>query len=304
MSGSASPVGNTAYGGITNYNSPANSSFGGTQTPKGGSSTYVGGALPQTAAGVVGGTQSLAPAAAAGQGLAEQYTPVIASSIGGPTGYNPAATTQQGQQIAGAAGQLAPYIGQALTTGFDPQGALFQQQQQLLQDQTRAAEAAAGVAGTPYGAGVEAQTMGNFDLNWLNQELARQQTGAQTAEGLLSGYGAGAATGQGLAAAGPQTQASLLTDALQGIQQGTAPTQQLIGDLMAYLTSQQGLQSGLSGQNQQGMLGTGQLIAGMQQPQTPKNAGGLAQGAGGLASGLGTGLGGYARLAGPKAMAA
>ena len=294
----------TPAAGFSDYSSPANSNFGGYQTPKGGSPTYVGGALPQTAAGVVGGNASLYPSAAGGQQLAGQYTPVIASAIGGPTGYNPAQTTAQGQAVAQNANQLQPYISSALTTGFDPQSQIFQQQSQLVQDQTRAAEAAAGVAGTPYGAGVEGQTMQNFDLNWLAQEQARQQAGAQTAEGLLGGYGAGATTGQNLAAAGPQTQSTLLSDALSSIMQGTAPTQQMIGDLMSYLTSQQGTQAQLSGQNEQGYGTNLGFLQGMQQGSTPKNASGLGQGIGGAASGLGSGLGAYAKMAPKGAVAA
>ena len=289
MSSSGTPTGNSlATSGLQNYNSPANSSFGSTQTPKGGSSTYVGGALPQTAAGVVGGTSSLASGAAQGQGLSNQYTPVIASAIGGPTGYNPADTTAQGQNVAQSANQFSPYISQALQSGFDPQNALFQQQQQLLQDQTRAAEAAQGVAGTPYGAGVEANTMQNFDLNWVNQELARQQQGAQTAGGLEQSYGQGATTGQSLAAAGPQTQNSLLSGVLSNILQGQAPTQQMIGDLQNYLTSQQSVQQGISQQNQQGLGLLSNFISSNQHQSNPKNMSGLGAGVGGIGQGLGT----------------
>jgi len=298
MGASGTPTGNTlASSGISNYNSPANAGFGTTQTPKGGSGQYIGGALPQTAAGIVGGTQSLAQGAQGAQGLAGQYAPVIASALGGPTGYNPADTTAQGQQIAQSANQFQPYISQSLATGYDPQNALFQQQSQLLQDQTRAAEAAQGVAGTPYGAGVESNTMGNFDLNWLNQEQARQQAGAQTAGALQQSYGQGAQVGQGLAAAGPQTQNSLLSGILGNIMSGQAPTQQMIQDLQTYLTSQQGAQQTASAQQQQGLNSQLSFLQNMQQGQTPKNAGGIAQGAGSLGSGLGNLAAGGAKLA-------
>jgi hypothetical protein len=105
-----------------------------------------------------------------------------------------------------AAGQTSPYVtGAALNqygaggglygggygvmqTGFDPQQALYQRTAQQVQDQTRAAESASGVATTPYGAGIEAQTMKDFNIDWQNAQLQRQ---------LSALSGAGSAFGQG-----------------------------------------------------------------------------------------------------------
>lgn len=81
---------------------------------------------------------------------------------------------------------LIGYAQQALQQGFDPQGALKAQQMQQLTDQLRAQEAAAGIAMTPYGAGVTGQVLGQFDLNWLNEQMQREQAAAQTAGGLYT----------------------------------------------------------------------------------------------------------------------
>ena len=95
----------------------------------------------------------------------------------------------------------AGYAPQALSTAFDPQNALYNRNFQQNQDQSNAVNAMNGVAGTPYAAGVTNQNNTNFNLDWLNQALGRQATGAGTAATLTntanSAYGGAAAAGQG-----------------------------------------------------------------------------------------------------------
>ena len=93
---------------------------------------------------------------------------------------------------------LKPQAYNILSQGSDPQGALQAKLFQQQQDQGMAANAAAGTANTPYGAGLAQQGNQNFDINWQNQQLQRQATADQTAMG-LSGAGMGALT-QGLGA--------------------------------------------------------------------------------------------------------
>lgn len=69
-----------------------------------------------------------------------------------------------------------------LNTAFDPQNALYNRTLQQTQDQTLAGLSATGVGNSPYGAGVLGQTLGNFNIDWQNNQLARQQSG-------LSSYG-------------------------------------------------------------------------------------------------------------------
>lgn len=63
---------------------------------------------------------------------------------------------------------------QTLQTGFDPQNALYNQQQQQNLDQQNAIQSMNGTAGSPYGAGLTSQSNQNFNINWQQQQLARQ----------------------------------------------------------------------------------------------------------------------------------
>lgn len=79
---------------------------------------------------------------------------------------------------------LVPYATQILQTGMDPQNALYQQQLQQTRDQSNVQNAQSGVATTPYGAGVTDQAVTNFNIDWLNNELARQTQAAGAASSL------------------------------------------------------------------------------------------------------------------------
>lgn len=75
-----------------------------------------------------------------------------------------------------------------MNTAFDPQHALYDRTRDQLVDQTRSAEYARGIQMSPAGANVEANALGNFNIDWQNQQLARQSQGLQAAQGA---YGAG-----------------------------------------------------------------------------------------------------------------
>ncbi|PWT78208.1 MAG: hypothetical protein C5B60_01470 [Chloroflexi bacterium] len=83
-----------------------------------------------------------------------------------------------------AFGQNLQYANQALNLAFDPRSALFNQRQQDLVDATRAAEAARGIAMSPYGAGIEADAIGRFYNDWQNEQVARMAQGASAATAL------------------------------------------------------------------------------------------------------------------------
>jgi hypothetical protein len=86
--------------------------------------------------------------------------------------------------------QQAPYLTglarQVVNTGFDPQQALYDRTQQQVMDQVQAANAAAGIGSSPYGAGVAGKTLSDFNIDWQNAQLGRQTAAAQTGAGLLS----------------------------------------------------------------------------------------------------------------------
>lgn len=96
-----------------------------------------------------------------------------------------------GQQAINAGQSLIPYSSQIMASGFDPQQAMYNQQLQMTTDQANAVNAGAGVATTPYGAGVTDQAINNFNMSWENQQLARQAQAAGAAGGLVqAGTGA------------------------------------------------------------------------------------------------------------------
>lgn len=108
--------------------------------------------------------------------------------------------SQQGNQYGDAAnrasGQQQSLYGagnQVYQTALDPQNALYGRTQQQLQDQVRAGQAARGLGNSAVGAAEENQAMSNFNIDWQNQQLARQAQGLQ-AMGQASN--AGGAQGQ------------------------------------------------------------------------------------------------------------
>jgi hypothetical protein len=128
---------------------------------------------------------------------------------------------QAGQQAIGNAGNLSGASNQLYQQAFDPQSALYNQQQQQLSNQTNAYNSANGIASSPYGASVAANAQGNFQNQWQNQQLGREAQGVQAmsgaatsanslgqsganayAQGAAMPYGAEQTYGQGLLNAG------------------------------------------------------------------------------------------------------
>lgn len=118
--------------------------------------------------------------------------------------YNNLMAYQQSQlpQIQQSQGNLYGGGNQVLQTALDPQKDLYNRTSQQLTDQTRAAEYARGIQTSPLGASVEANALGNFNIDWQNQQLARQTQGLSAAQGA---YG----SAQGLGNSYTSTQAGL-----------------------------------------------------------------------------------------------
>jgi hypothetical protein len=116
--------------------------------------------------------------------LWSQYGGGLAQGLGSGPNANVSGNTMQGMGLS-AFGQGM----QLMNMGLDPQQALYNQSYQQNVDQTRAAEAARGIAMTPYGAGVETQANQQFNNQWQNQQAQRAATMAQAAQGM---YGQGA----------------------------------------------------------------------------------------------------------------
>jgi hypothetical protein len=204
-------------------------------------------------------------------GQANQFLPYATGGTWGAIN-NPYVNTASGMGIQNAFNQyglgnvvggygeaLLPYSQNLMQTGFDPQGALYARTLQQVQDQTRAGNEAAGVATTPYGAGIEAQGVNNFNIDWQNQQLQRELQAAQGAGGLLHAGAGGITTGLGLSGSAPgQLTASALLPystglqdiiSLYGILGGAQGLGQVpIQDYLSYLgggTNQQNAQTGL-----------------------------------------------------------
>lgn len=195
-------------------------------------------------------------------------------------------------QAAGPASQAVSasdlgYANNILQQGFDPQQALFNQQQNLVQQQAQAAAAAAGLGGSAYGASTVGNTLGNFDLNWQNNLLNRENVAlgaalpaqAQGVNVLGAPYSTATNLGQG--AAGIQSTGAGIEQAGAGLQSTGANLQgaagQLFGtglNLPASVGTAYGNLAGLGGQLQS---------AGLQLPTNiASQYGTLAQGIGNL----------------------
>lgn len=203
------------------------------------------------ATGAYGGIGNLAPLTNEGynalpyaeslfnQMYGNQYAAGAQGGAGVASGMGTSAATGAygaGNALMGAGVSALPYGQQIMNTAFDPQQALYARTAQQTTDQTRAGLEARGMDNTPYGAGVEGQTMANFNIDWQNAQLQRQIQGAGGLNNIFSGAGGAINQGAGIA--------------------NTAAGQYLTASGMPYATN-----VGI-GQNQQGainnLIGTGQ----------------------------------------------
>lgn len=214
--------------------------------------------LGQASSGALSGIQNLP-----GQNLGQWSTP-LAQQTGQNLYNNPyAGGYQQGAGVAGQLGQQGainayeaggaleqagvgqiPYAQQLEQMGFDPQNALYNRTQQQVQDQTLSNLSNAGLATSPYGQGVLGNTLGNFNIDWQNQQLQRGIQGTQGAQGVLQGAGNTINQGAGL-------QAGAAGQYLGGLQMPYGAFSQIGQGQFAALTGAQGVASGAQGLAQQ-----------------------------------------------------
>ncbi len=120
------------------------------------------------------------------QGFNPLYGQMVDQTVNNPFFPQAMAGAQQGAQLGGQGAQNLQGMGSSIMNqAFDPQSALFSRGQQQLTDQSSAVNAMSGLAGTPYGAGVTSNALGNFDINWQNQQLGRETQGAAAASPLF-----------------------------------------------------------------------------------------------------------------------
>jgi hypothetical protein len=140
-----------------------------------------------------------------------------------------------------------------MNLGFDPQSSLYNYTQNLNQQQNLAALSQSGVAGTPYGQGVNAMANNQFNMNWENNQLGRATQAAGAAGGLLNNIGSNVNTGTGLMQQGAATPynaySNINNNALAALTGGanfgntvSQLPQQQIGDYLSYLQGGTGQQ--------------------------------------------------------------
>ena len=203
-----------------------------------------------------------------------------AGQLGQAAGLN---TIGAGQTVQGAGQSILPYAQTIMNTAFDPQQALYNQTLQQLQDQTRASEAARGIATSPYGAGVENSNLQQFNINWDNNQLARQTQGLSAVDQAVNQAGQSIGQGAGLQTAGAQGygaasalpyqagqqigtgQQQAISSLLQGGSQAQGLAQTPVQDYLAYLGV--GNQAG-GVANQQAQVGLNQANLAFNQNQT------------------------------------
>jgi len=258
----------------------------------------------QTAVNQLTGPYSFAPQAMMGAGLGEDIalqalqpiTPGAQGAAYGNLANIGAAFPQAGQTAQRQTTSSIPGLQQAqggiLQAAFDPQSALYMQLHQQAQQNAQAANAAAGLGASPYGAGLTNQALNNFGIDWQNQQLQRMIQGGQAAGGIGTTIGnlAGAGLNQAItgARAMPQVFGDItgLGGQMAGLEAGAygmpyqaqlGQTQNLLGALgdatnlgnLQYTLPQQALQ------DLAGYLHLGQLGSGLAFPQTTQQLQGL-----------------------------
>ena len=193
------------------------------------------------------------------------YGQAAGMAQGQSQGYGQQAQTALGQQ-----GAMYNAGNQVMQTAFDPQNALFAQTQQQLGDQINAGQAARGLGNSAEGASEYNQGMSNFDINWQNNQLARQTQGigamtqanqAGVQQGNLYGQDQSAALGAMSQGAGYMGQSGSVPmqaqqyaaqqpgAAASAYQAGMLSQQQLYGNVQTGALPYMGLGQGAQGQN-------------------------------------------------------
>lgn len=108
----------------------------------------------------------------------------------------------QGNTLTGTGNAMLPYVQQILQTGFDPQNALYAKTLQQTQDQVNASNAAAGLGTSPVGAAIDANNLSNFNINWQNNLLNRENSAASGASTINQAAGSDITQGANLATTG------------------------------------------------------------------------------------------------------
>lgn len=166
------------------------------------------------------------------------YTAAAGSTlpiVGANTGYNPAQTVDYGNSISALPQEYLPYAQDLFSQGFDVNNEVYGRAAHNLSQQVRAASAQRGLATDPFGAGLEADAMRDFNLDWENEQLSRMATamGAALPAYQLGGQQMG--YGQTVAQSGPAFQADLASSLSPVAMGAYYQPQQAIGSWLNYM---------------------------------------------------------------------
>ena len=253
-----------------------------------GANTAYTGLIPQSYNAASSVSQVPGQAAALGTaGVNNPYNSQAQTGANTASQYGTGTVVPQMQQgaaaLQGVGQQASGYVPQALQSGFDPQNALYNRNFQQQMDQQNAINSMSGVSNTPYGAGVTGNAAENFNMNWQNNALQRQQTAASTAAQLGGAANAGftGAANLGAGAVQEQTSASGLPSSVYN---------QNIMDAFKALAGQDTATSGAQGVTDQAMsqilsyLGYGTNATQARQNESDKTWQGIGQLGGELAT--------------------
>jgi hypothetical protein len=178
-----------------------------------------------------------------------QFLRYIIKKLGFPAGSSPWQT-----------GDFSAYgaPGKIIEQAFDPQQALYNRTLNQLRGQTDTQLAETGLGNTPYGAAVMGNALSNFNIDWQNQLLNREITGAEGAAQLY-----GQAIGAGSGALAPQQSAVSSDLNLEGL----ASTAQTAQNQLAVQAQEAEIQAMLANQqlkNQASQFNAGKAGGGIQ----------------------------------------
>lgn len=142
------------------------------------------------------------------QQASQAFAPTMAGATA-PTNYNPQQTVDVGNQISSLPQQYLPYATQLLDMGFDPQNEVYGRTAHNLSQQVRSGLEQRGINSSPYGAGVENQAMGDFNIDWENNKLNRASTAVNSALPVFGQAGTQMGQGQQVAQTVPQLSADI-----------------------------------------------------------------------------------------------
>lgn len=191
-----------------------------------------------------------------------------ANNAGAASANLGALDTANANQISSAAPGLFTGASTVQNMGLDPQQALYNRTLQQVQQQSAVNNSQAGLASSPYGAGLANQATSNFNIDWQNQQLNRAisalgaagtadtaAAGLDTTAGTLGAQGVASTLGAGQipydtsqTIAGNNSNA--LTQLISTLNGANSTNQMSLQDILQYLTLGSGQSNAQANLNQ------------------------------------------------------